>query len=438
MPASRPSRNHPSRFDPVIVHRHLPTTALFLLVLLVGMIGGIFLGRANAGSSNPAGSFADLDGVTGVLLDNYYYRPTDDVGQAAFEKQLQQHAISGMLTGLDDEYTRYLLPAQAHLAADQLDGEYGGVGITVAIQGGAMGISRVEPGSPASKAGLAPGDIIDRIDNRPVASVTDVASGSDITGSVGSSVVLSVRKHGATAVSDVTLTREAVIVHQVTWEELPNTPYLHISVDIFGDRTVKELDEAIAYANEHHLTGLILDLRGNGGGWVSAAQKTLGRFLSPDVGPALYEDTTPGPGGETAIPIDGSGATPTKLPMIVLVDGNTASAAEIVAGSLRDYNRALVVGDVTFGKGSVQRVFDFGDGSSLRVTVAEWLTPSKGRIQEEGIRPDLDVSSLVPNAGAGDRYIAAAVSFLDRGIATPGELATSPQATPASVASPSA
>ena len=132
-------------------------------------------------------------------------------------------------------------------------------------------------------------------------------------------------------------------------------------------------------------------------------------------------------GGETALPILNGDVPPTNLPLIVLVDGSTASAAEIVAGSLRDYNRALVVGEQTFGKGSVQRIFDFQDGASLRVTVAEWFTPSKGRIQDDGIRPDVVLSVGDSSAQAGDPFLTAAVSFLEIGKSRPTDLAQTAQ-----------
>ncbi|MEJ7901395.1 MAG: S41 family peptidase, partial [Thermomicrobiales bacterium] len=135
------------------------------------------------------------------------------------------------------------------------------------------------------------------------------------------------------------------------------------------------------------------------------------------------------------LPIVNGETPPTDLPLIVLVDGNTASAAEIVAGSLRDYDRAMVVGEQTFGKGSVQRIFDFQDGASLRVTVAEWFTPSKGRIQDDGIRPDVLLTTGDNAMGGGDPFVAAATSFLNSGKSRPTDLAlipaTPPSGTPA-------
>jgi carboxyl-terminal processing protease len=167
---------------------------------------------------------------------------------------------------------------------------------------------------------------------------------------------------------------------------------------------------------------MVLDLRGNGGGWVESARATLGRFLDPSLGPAMYEDATPGPGGMEALPIEaGDGIEQLDLPMVVLVDGGTASSAEIVAGTLRDYDRAMIIGEPTFGKGSVQRIFGFSDGSTLRVTVAEWFTPSRGRIQDEGIQPDLEISASLDNT-RDDPVMSTALRVLDSGKSRPSDL----------------
>ena len=245
----------------------------------------------------------------------------------------------------------------------------------------------------------------------------------DLRGPVDSEVVLTIMRPGTEGPVDVAITREAIIVHPVAWEMIEGTSYMQISIDIFGDRTTQELDQALAEAEANGATGIVLDLRGNGGGWVTSAQETIGRFLDASVGPAMYEDTSPTRGGETPLDIINGDAPPTDLPLIVLVDENTASAAEIVAGSLRDYDRALVIGAPTFGKGSVQRIFDFADGASLRVTVAEWFTPSKGRIQDEGIRPDVLLTTAPNGSSDGDPFLSAATSFLNNGMTKPTDLA---------------
>jgi carboxyl-terminal processing protease len=375
---------------------------------------------------------SDVDAVTSVLMNNYYYRPTGEEDQQVFESSLEQQAISGMLSSLNDDYTRYLPPEEAQVAASELEGEYGGIGVTLQEVGGLVSIARVAPDSPAAAVGIEAGDVVERIDSRPVASIDGDLTGIDLRGPVGSTVELTIVQDASSGPITVTVERQAIVVHQATWEMIPGTTYMRIAVSIFGDRTVLELDEALAVARDNGTTGIVLDLRGNGGGWVKSAQETLGRFLDDSVGPALYEDTTPGRGDEIALPIINGEEAPTSLPLIVLVDQNTASAAEIVAGTLRDYDRALAIGEPTVGKGSVQRIFDFSDGASLRATVAEWFTPSKGRIQDEGVRPDVLLTATDGRSAlGGDPFIAAAVTHLDLGASKPTDLARLPlEATP--------
>jgi len=421
------------------MHFHIRMTGLFLLVLMIGVAGGLVVGReAFGGQAAADSSFPDLDAVTEVITGNYYYRPTDAEQQGQFVDALEEQAIAGMLTSLNDDYTRYLLPADAEVAADQLQGEYGGIGVTLQTIDGALTVGRVGPDTPASRAGIAAGDIVIRIDNRPVSSIAGELNGIDLRGPVGSSVVMTLLRPGSDASTNVSIEREAIIVHPVAWEMVPGTSYMRIRIDIFGDRTTQEVDQALAEADAGGASGIVLDLRGNGGGWVTSAQETIGRFVSADMGPALFEDSIPGRGGQSALPIINGEQPPSDLPLIVLVDGETASAAEIVAGSLRDYDRALVIGQQTFGKGSVQRIFDFEDGASLRVTVAEWFTPSKGRIQDEGIRPDVVLAPGESGALPGDPFVAAATSFLDSGTSKPTDLAQAdePSSVPASTPAP--
>lgn len=412
-------------------HFYLRMSALFLLVLLVGLAGGIMLGRESANRSQDT-KVSEVDAVTEVLMSNYYYRPTDDESLVLFANSLEEQAISGMLTSLNDDYTRYLPPAEAEVAADELEGEYGGIGIVLHEVGGLVSVARMSPDSPAARAGVSAGDIVERIDNRPVSSIEEAFVGQDLRGPVGSTVELTLVKSAGTDPVVLQIEREVIVVHQVSWQMIPDTSYMWIAIDIFGDRTVIELDQALAEATSLDAEGIILDLRGNGGGWVHSAQETLGRFLDESAGPAMYEDTTPGRGDELPLSIINGDNPPSSLPLVVLVDEGTASAAEIVAGSLRDYDRALVIGVQTFGKGSVQRIFDFTDGASLRVTVAEWFTPSKGRIQDEGIRPDVVlVATDGSTALGGDPFLEEAVLRLDSGVTRPTDLTVvAPQSTP--------
>ena len=422
------------------LHFFVRMTAIFMAVLLSGVSAGILIERwviDGEGLRSATGNDSDLETIVGVLEDNYLYRPVEAGAQDQFREGLERKAIEGMVTSLDDAYTRYLVPAEAAVASDQLEGAYGGIGVTLQPAHGLLVVARITPDSPASRAGVAAGDVIQQIDGQPVDAGGEPTLTGDLRGPVGSTVTLLIDRPGTPAPISRSLVRETIIVHPVSFEMVSGTRYARIRIDIFGDRTTAELDEAIVMAGAQGAAGIVLDLRGNGGGWVKSAQETIGRFLAASAGPALFEDANPEPGGEYALPILNPAGAPTDLPIVVLVDRNTASAAEIVAGSLRDHDRALIVGEQTFGKGSVQRIFDFEDGASLRVTVAEWITPDRTRIEDEGIRPDVVVDSTAYGRASGDPFVDTATALLGSGISRPGDLAHggSP-ATPATPAPP--
>lgn len=418
------------------LHFYVRMTAIFMVVLLSGLSAGIVLERFVIDEGTNRSPQSDLEAVASVLEENYYYRPSGASDQEVFRQGLERKAIEGMLTSLDDRYTRYLVPEEAQVASDQLAGAYGGIGVTVQAAHGLLVVARVTADSPASRAGVAAGDVIQRIDGRAVDEGGESTIAGDLRGPVGTAVELLIQRPGEADAIRLSLTREEIIVHPVSLEMIRGTSYARIRIDIFGDRTTAELDEAIVGAGTRGATGIVLDLRGNGGGWVTSAQETIGRFVAAREGPALIEDAEPGEGGEYTLPILNPDVAPTDLPIVVLVDRNTASAAEIVAGSLRDHNRALIVGEQTFGKGSVQRIFNFDDGASLRVTVAEWITPNKSRIENAGIVPDLMVDSAAYGRTSGDPFIRVAMSLLESGISRPTDLADAGgtaafQATPA-------
>ncbi|HWK81007.1 MAG TPA: S41 family peptidase, partial [Thermomicrobiales bacterium] len=297
-------------------------------------------------------------------------------------------------------------------------------------------ITDVSAGGPADKAGIVAGDVLVSVDGRAVAPGDDVRS--LVLGESGTTVTLGILRAGSGTSIAVPVVRGKIVVPPVTWKMLPGTAIAYIKIDLFGDQTTALVTQFLQQAEAEHATGVILDLRANGGGWVKSAQEVIGRFVNASQGPALYEDTSNAAGGEIAMPIV-NGAEPVYTgPLVVLVDGLTASAAEIVAGSLKDYDRALIVGRQTYGKGSVQRIFSFQDGSSMRVTVAEWLTPSRGRIQDVGVQPNVAVATH--STATTDEDLAQAIALLDAGQSKPSDLAGHPPATPVATpaASPSA
>lgn len=414
---------------------YLRLAAVFLLVLLTGAAGGMLVERniLSHDAKPVQNELPVADAVTSILVDNYFYRPSDPVALKAWEEKLQQQAIAGMLGSLDDTYTRYLEPVDATTAANQLAGTYEGIGISFVPTDAGITVSKVNEGGPAEKAGIAVGDVIVAVDGRPVTVNDDVRS--LVLGESGTTVTIDVLRGGSATPISIPVVRGKIVVPPVSWQMVKGTSIAYIRIDLFGDQTTSLVTQFLQDAEAKGATGVILDLRSNGGGWVQSAQEVIGRFVSTDQGPALYEDTSSAPGGETAMPILNGSAPIYTGPVIVLVDDRTASAAEIVAGSLKDYDRALIVGRQTFGKGSVQRIYSFDDGSSMRVTVAEWLTPSRGRIQDVGIQPNVPVDVTTADVTT-DPDISQAVALLNAGQGKPSDLAGHPPATP--VATPAA
>lgn len=415
-----------------IPRRDVLRSILLCMVLLTGgFAAGIGVERMR-GEEPQSGLFANLPAVHTVIEENYYYYPEATEERIEIESDMEAGAIDGALLTLGDSYTRYLGVDESQTAQEGLEGTYGGVGIDVVLEGDVAFVGAVVPESPADDVGIVRGDVIEQINGARVQNTDLNEVVRLLRGDIGATISITLVRPSTGEVLDHTLTLEEIVIPPVTLVFIEGTTYAWLRITLFGDTTVPGLDEAIAEIRARGTTGVILDLRGNGGGWVEAARQTLGRFLQPSVGPAMFEDTSASDQGMTEMPIEaGEGITPLNLPLVVLIDGGTASAAEIVAGSLKDYNRATLIGETTFGKGSVQRIYEFADGSTMRVTVAEWFTPSRARIQDEGIRPDVEVAASSQTATA-DPILEAGIEVLNSSVGVPGATpAGSPPATPA-------
>jgi carboxyl-terminal processing protease len=407
--------------------------------------GGLF--DRSVAVSNPesdsdptsAQAFPRLTEVKRLLESEYFYRPTSPEAAATFAAELDQDALAGMATaaatpagslaeyrqdleyagihgmtsGLEDEFTVFLEPAIQAPLADDLRGEYEGVGVVVHQPEGRFTIVSVFPGSPAQAAGLLPNDVILEADGTPLTGLDSVEALSLIRGPAGTSVRLTLERPGEPEPFSVEVERQPIITPAVVYEPVADGSVGWIRIGIFGDKTTAQLDEALARAEADGVSGIVLDLRGNGGGWVTSAQEVIGRFVPDERGPALFEDLQPG--GDDALaprPILNGGPV-LELPVVVVVNEGTASAAEIVAGALRHYDRAALVGTHTYGKGSVQRVHDFADGSSARVTTAQWLTPDQEPIPEGGLQPAVLVEAVPDETEDGpDEQLEAAIELL--------------------------
>jgi carboxyl-terminal processing protease len=399
--------------------------------------GRLIGGLESDGNTESDTAFPHQAEVRDLIENEYFFLPASPEAQATFWADLDNGAMSGMAVAaatpaaslddyrreldyaaargmtevLSDDYTVFLEPLQGVPLREELAGEYEGIGVWVEHPDGKFTITSPIAGSPAERAGLLPGDVIVAAGGTPLDGLESDAAMSLIRGPTGSSVLLTIQRKDEAKTFDLSVAREAILIPAVKYEREAEGKIAHISVGIFGDNTTKELDAALSQAKADSVSGIVLDLRGNGGGWVSSAQEMIGRFVPEERGPALYQDIDRQDGGDlVSEPIVGGGEATFDIPLIVLTDGGTASAAEIVAGAIRDYHRGTLVGESTFGKGLVQRVHDFDDGSSARITFARWLTPNKSPIPDDGIAPDI-VVTRTPD-GVTDEQLDRAVGVL--------------------------
>ena len=338
------------------------------------------------------------------LAEKNFYDPT----KVDYQK-MTYGAIKGMVQSLGDDYTIFSTPTETNVSRTHLQGNYEGIGAYIGEKDGFAVIQGpVNDQTPAAKAGLRKGDLVLEVDGVDVEGMALDEVISLIKGPADTDVTITLYRPDEQREFTVTVTRTRIEIKSAEGRMLDDgLAYLKISV--FGDTTAAEMDTALQELLKQNPRGLIIDLRGNGGGYLQAAQEILGRFLRDGVA-TLEQDRD---GQRTALPILHGDAEVYDLPIVVLVDGGSASASEITAGALQDLKRAILVGEQTFGKGSIQNVVDLPDGSSVRITVAHWLTPNAREIQDVGLTPDLVVGITPEDYNAGlDPQLDTAVAYL--------------------------
>jgi carboxyl-terminal processing protease len=341
------------------------------------------------------------------LIEDSFYGDLPDMQHLAWG------AIRGAIGTLDDPYTSFLEPQPRQREKENLSGRFGGIGAYISqAEDGSITLDPM-PGLPAEQAGVQKGDIVLRVDDTeitPEMSVDDVVT--LVRGEVGSIVRLTLRRAGQDEPIVVEIERAEIPSPSVEWRMLEQTDGTgYVRITIFSDRTGRELEDALKELKDQGMTKLVLDLRGNGGGLLGAAIDVASQFLSGGV--VLYEVQKGEP--EKSERVKGGGEF-TSGTTVVLVDGGTASASEIVAGALQDQGRAILVGEKTYGKGSVQSVFDLSDGSSVHVTSSQWLTPNRHQISGVGLTPDIEASISDDDRSQGrDPQLERAVQYLVTG-----------------------
>ncbi len=368
--------------------RRVSALVLLILVLGIGIGSGMFLERqtvtAHAAPNTP-GTGPDFQLITEAwnTIQRSY------VDQSAKQTQpLTYGAISGMVDALGDTgHSAFLSPEMVKAEHDYNQGQFEGIGAEVETKDGHTVIVAPLDNSPAQKAGIHAGQIIVKVDGQDVTGLPLEQVVGKILGPAGTQVAVTVLDPKTGETTDHHLTRARITMKNVTWQKLPGTNIAHLRLAGFSQGVTQEMKDALTEMQQQGVTGVILDLRNNPGGLLSEAIGTTSQFLAS--GDVLLEKDAQGQITHETVR---SGGVATSLPMVVLINNGSASASEIVAGALQDAKRATLVGDTTFGTGTVLNEFPLSDGSALMLAVSEWLTPNGRVIWHKGIAPDEPVT----------------------------------------------
>lgn len=377
---------------------------LLLLVLAVivllgtGIAGGVLLERnvlAATPLPNTTADFQLIDEAWQTVLRHYVERT------AVTDQRLTYGAISGLIDGLGDTgHSRFLSPEMVQEQRNYTAGEFEGIGAYVESQNGYTVIVAPIDNSPAQKAGLQPGDMIIGVDGEDVTALSLEEVVQRVLGPADSQVVLTILTPSTGKEREVTVTRAKIALENVTWQQLPGTQIAHIRMSAFSEGVSQDLQKALTDVQAAGLQGVILDLRNNPGGLLSEAIDTASQFLPEGTAVLQREDAQGNRETETAV----RGGAGLDIPLVVLINQGSASASEIVAGALQDSRRATLLGETTFGTGTVLNEFGLSDGSALLLATEQWLTPSGRVIWHSGVVPDtvvplsLDTQLLRPEA----------------------------------------
>jgi carboxyl-terminal processing protease len=356
-----------------------------LLILILGLVGGMAFDRLEMARLILPGARPDLRLIYEAwgLIERYYVDHA-----AAQPRTITYGAISGMVDALGDTgHSRFLSPQMVRAMAELERNKFQGIGAEIQLKAGHFVIVAPFDGSPAQRAGLIPGDIILQVNGQDVTGLPLEQVVEKISGPAGTSVKLTILAPASGHSRQVTLTRATIKLHYVTWHMLPGSQIVHLRISAFDQGASGDLRQALIRIRNVGANGLILDLRNNPGGLLDEAVDSASQFLSE--GNVLVAKNERGQ--EKPVPVKAGGVA-TTVPLVALVNGGTASGAEIMAGALQDAQRAQLVGERTFGTGTVLSEFKLSDGSALLLAIEEWLTPAGHVIWHKGIPPNVVVA----------------------------------------------
>jgi carboxyl-terminal processing protease len=375
--------------------KHVNNTDKLILILasLIIFTAGVQVGQnfslvdssnlATLNDPNLDRSFnlSPLENVWGVINNDYVDLKFIDKDKVSFG------LAKGVVESLGDPYSIYFNPDETEIFSRELDQELEGIGAEVTQEEGVLKIVSPLKGSPAEKAGLKPNDIILAIDEEDARDFNLYEAIEKIRGKQGTTVNLSIARAGETSALEIRITRDVIELESITTEILDSN-IMHISINQFSDDTTKEFESIVRETLLANPKGIVLDLRYNGGGYLQTAVDILGEFL-PKGSDAVIVESSADKNREI---LKTNGTTRLEgIPLVVLINEGSASASEILAGALQDNDKAFLIGKTSFGKGSVQKIEQFRDGSSLKLTIAKWFTPNGNDIDKKGIVPNLEI-----------------------------------------------
>jgi carboxyl-terminal processing protease len=371
---------------------------LIIIVVTLTLTGGCLFGttRTTTTDNVTLARRAAISQVWDIIYNDYVDPSRLD------SANMSRAAIEGMLQVLDDPYTSYLDPQEYELGQSSLQGNYTGIGAYVTVTDNQITIMAPIAGSPADKAGIKAGDVILAIDGQSTDNMSLAEVIIKVRGPAGTPVTLTVLHKGDTEPVEINIVRASFDIPSVNFVMKGEIAYIQITD--FNEKTADELTTVVQNLGNENAKGIILDLRSNPGGLLDTVVDVASSFIADGIVVQVRSNQ----GDITTYSVN-KDRPRTDLPMVVLVDNNSASGSEVLTGALQDHGRATIAGTTTYGKGSVDALYPLSDGSGLYITIARWLTPNGRLIEGQGIVPDITLTQT------GDDEIQWAINYLTTG-----------------------